>query len=90
MLFFISAQHFFISSLPNFFYNFKTSYFFSPSIFSSRYFSGVAAVFNLVCSDHAMVRRAATEIFCNMAGHESVLKVRTFTQLYSSLIRYGF
>lgn len=30
-----------------------------------------------MCSDHAMVRRAATEIFCNMAGHDSVLKVRT-------------
>ena len=31
-----------------------------------------------MCSDHAMVRRAATEIFCNMAGHDSVLKVRTY------------
>lgn len=56
---------------------------------SPYYSSGVAAVFNLVCSDHAMVRRAATEIFCNMAGHDAVLKVRTsYCTVRYCIVRY--
>ena len=36
---------------------------------------GVHAVHYLMFSDHLMVRRAATEVFCNMPFHEAVLKV---------------
>jgi hypothetical protein len=36
---------------------------------------GVHAVHYLMFSEHAMVRRAATETLCNMATHESVLQV---------------
>jgi hypothetical protein len=37
---------------------------------------GTSAVHYLIFSDHTMVRRAATETLCNMATHESVLKVQ--------------
>ena len=36
---------------------------------------GVIAVHYLMFSDHMMVRRAATEVLCNMATHEKLLKI---------------
>ena len=36
---------------------------------------GVGMVYGLMCSDHAMVRRAATEVFCNMPLHAGLLKL---------------
>lgn len=39
------------------------------------YRRGVATVHYLMFSDHLMVRRAATETLCNVAGNETLLKV---------------
>ena len=36
---------------------------------------GAGAVHALMCSDHAMVRRAACEVFCNMPLHPGLLKL---------------
>lgn len=36
---------------------------------------GVTAVHYLMFSDHMMVRRAATEVLCNLAAHEKLLKL---------------
>ncbi len=45
---------------------------------------GVSSVHYLMFSDHAMVRRAATEVLCNMPLHDAVLKVRGVVLSFSS------
>ena len=54
----------------------------SLSLSLLSYYSGVNVIYSLVCSDHKMVRRAACEVFCNMATHPTVLKVRTLQISY--------
>eukprot|EP01041_Mallomonas_annulata_P007218 gene7218-14717_t len=49
---------------------------------------GVNSVHFLMFSDHFAVRRAATEVLCNMATHESVLKA-SITRNTAALLRVG-
>ena len=52
---------------------------------------GAGAVHALMCSDHGMVRRAASEVFCNMPLHPGLLQLlrRAHVKLWLVLCQDG-
>lgn len=55
---------------------------------------GIGAVKYLMFSDHSMVKRAATEVFCNIAGFDQFIEVSTndyiccFLSLFVLIMEY--